>query len=513
MPDIKSERARHRSDPVRRPLDVPANIAAILAPVVLVGGFVALGANSSLLGTLAGLAAFLTAALTFALLPPDVGFWRAIVPVLGPFVLALGWAALPLALPEEVARGSWIMPGEFLASFVTLAGVLVWLATGAAMGARPQITKRTIDIFIALCIPWILVSIIAFRVDPAHVWGIDKGLPRPRFSATILNPNTAACAMAMIGVLAGSRFLLAAHYVIETVGTAQRRAVIALATSWLTTMLALVAMSLTSSRLATILGGGGIVLLTLQARRLARHSHLYYISCIAALLLPMLIGSAIGGVRVIQKMAGAEGDLALRWEDFTHYWRLSLEAPWFGHGLGSFRALNLATLDQAHVLHRWNFGAAHDVILHSALEGGWPFALLSSAGVGFAVVLILRARATLAFDTSMYGLVFAVIIALVCGLGDIALNVPALAALAAWLGGLMLGRTFRGASGNGKLSPGRARKPQRDADECGCAVQRGDHRCAVRLTDAAIPYALGHHSPPCCGIERIPVTACIGDPP
>ena len=142
-------------------------------------------------------------------------------------------------------------------------------------------------------------------------------------------------------------------------------------------------------------------------------------------------------------MGSVAGDASLRWEDLKFYTQMSFDAPWFGYGLGGFRNANIASLDASHVLHRWNFGAAHNVLLHGAIEGGWPFALLSAGGIILAAAFVLRARRLVRLGTLRIGLMLAVGIALFSGLSDIALNVPALAAFTAWLGGLLLGGAIR----------------------------------------------------------------------
>jgi len=192
-----------------------------------------------------------------------------------------------------------------------------------------------------------------------------------------------------------------------------------------------------------VLGCIGIGLTALLAHRMAHENRPYYFACVSALLLPLIGGIMVGGMRLAQKTASVAGDAAIRIRDHEHYWKLSLETPWFGRGLGSFRALNTATLDSVDVLHRWNFGAAHNVLLHGALEAGWPFVLLMAIGVAGGATILLSARATTAFDSMMYGLILAVGFAIIFGIVDIALNVPALAATATWLGGLAIGRAIR----------------------------------------------------------------------
>lgn len=428
---------------MRSEIGLAGNCAAFIAPVVLIGSFVALGGNSYVLGAAASVAAFGTAAIIILLLPPATGFWKRLSPILLPFVLALCWAAIPFLAPNGAEWRGWLAPGAFKASWIALAGILIWLPIGAMMGARPRLTNQTIDIMAVLVVPWILFSLIAFKADPGTIWGIEKGLASSRFSATMLNPNTAGCAMAMISVLLASRFMTEAQTALLSTSAKRYSSVIRLVSAWLILILVLSAMALTGSRLAMVLGGIGIGLTALLAHRMAHENRPYYFACVSALLLPLIGGIMVGGMQLAQKTASVAGDAAIRIRDHEHYWKLSLETPWFGRGLGSFRALNTATLDSVDVLHRWNFGAAHNVLLHGALEAGWPFVLLMAIGVAGGAMILFSARATTAFDSMMYGLILAVGFAIIFGIVDIALNVPALAATATWLGGLAIGRAIR----------------------------------------------------------------------
>lgn len=420
-----------------------ASVAAILPPVILLGAFVALGANDFLLGTAASLTSFATTALMLALQPPRKEFWHRLTPVAAPFSLALIWASIPALIPASEAHRDWVAPGAFIPSIVTSAGMLVWLLVGALTGSKARLGKRSLDVFLVLAALWIVASMVAYRINPGYVWTIRQGLPRPRFSATFLNPNAAGCAMAMICVLAAGRFVLAAHRVVRRFGKEQQRELVSMVISWAVTILAFFGTVMTGSRLAALLAAVGLLFIVLQARHLTQVSRTYYLLFGAALLLPLVGGAAVGGLRLVYKMAALTDDLTLRLEDLRFYWRMSVEAPWFGHGLGAFRAQNMAMLGPADVLHRWNFGAAHNALLHAAIEGGWPFALLQTAGVMAAAVLIMRARASVRFDSSMYSLLLATLIALICGLSDVALNVPALVGFTGWLGGLALGRSIR----------------------------------------------------------------------
>ena len=80
-----------------------------------------------------------------------------------------------------------------------------------------------------------------------------------------------------------------------------------------------------------------------------------------------------------------------RLETFSIYWNVFLEKPWFGHGLGSFNAINdqITTLENAATLQP--LGAVHNVILQWLVQQGIMGVLAMTFVFGVIFYPIIRA--------------------------------------------------------------------------------------------------------------------------
>ncbi|GAB5455366.1 MAG: hypothetical protein Hens2KO_15950 [Henriciella sp.] len=130
-----------------------------------------------------------------------------------------------------------------------------------------------------------------------------------------------------------------------------------------------------------------------------------------------------------------------RLETFKIYWNVFLEKPWFGHGLGSFNAINdqITTLENAATLQP--LGAVHNVILQWLVQQGIMGVLAMSLVFGVIFYPIVRAlmlpstkprnflRATIAITF----LVFA------HGMVDYALEIPSIMWTYSYILGLATG--------------------------------------------------------------------------
>jgi hypothetical protein len=158
------------------------------------------------------------------------------------------------------------------------------------------------------------------------------------------------------------------------------------------------------------------------------------------LTLCLAAGVTLGMAQVGWRWETVALDFSQRMMGYGHFFRLAALHPLFGIGLGGFRALNQAALTPASAPYLWDYGAAHMAILQAALEGGWPYALLLlAATLALAVPVLLVRTPFVALGGVASGMMAAAVLAGVCSMDDIALNVPAISALAALLLGASLG--------------------------------------------------------------------------
>ncbi len=402
------------------------------------------GADSGVLAAVFACLEVLLAAACLVLIGEDVSvrFWRAVGTPLVLIALAMGWAALGAWLSRPLA------PDGVGLELAKLCGVLAMIVAGALIG-RDRSRFEALALWIAILgLAYTLICLALARADPLTVWGQSKGPHVFRFTGSFTNANAAGCAFGMIALVAMGcvASLIRKHERMASFSAYVRLELVAGAV-----FAAVLATILTSSRTATVMTialGGTIILAALRRRKWLRPALVIVIGvCLAA-------GVTLAMTEVGWRWQTLAVDSAQRAMAYGHYWRLAAARPLFGVGLGGFRALNQAALTPATAPYLWDYGAAHSAILQAALEGGWPYAgLLASAAAALAVPVLAAGSADAPLGGVTGGMIAAAVLAGVCAMDDIALNVPAICALTVFLLGACLGAT----------APRRRRHPPRTA--------------------------------------------------
>lgn len=424
-------------------------MGALLGPVGLTFGLVALGANSALLGTLFSLISFTLAAICCVVLAPRWPVWFEIRAVLALFLAALAWPLLPFALaPLLPAAADWlpsVAPGLFMSRWLEQGAAFGWLVIGVLTGFRFRFTRISINVMLVLIVLWLVVASILHQsgFDYPAVWGVAPA-NTDRFAVTLLNPNAAGCVLAMFAIVAASLCLSSfAH-----AAGFERFGWMMPAASGVAALFAVVILiagiTLTDSRLALALALVGVLVVAVgRFGKLVELGVEIAIPAAGLLVLPPIFALLFVDHSLTDKFRALPDDFELRIHDLQSFIAMSLERPWFGIGLGGFRDLNAATLTPDTALHRWNFGAAHNILVQTAIESGWPCAVLTAMGVVALVIKVQQSRRFMRFDGQTAGVAVAAFAGLIGGLVDIALDVPAVMAIEAWFGGILLGRATR----------------------------------------------------------------------
>jgi hypothetical protein len=150
-------------------------------------------------------------------------------------------------------------------------------------------------------------------------------------------------------------------------------------------------------------------------------------------------------------------DASQRAMAYAYYVRMAAAHPLYGAGLGGFHALNLSRLTPAAAPLLWDYGAAHSAWLQAWLEGGWPVAALTALAVTVLIVPALAGAVRRGLGNLAGGALAAVLVSGVCASVDIALNVPAVCALACLLLGAAFGARAALPHGVSRRAPGRPR--------------------------------------------------------
>ena len=422
-----------RSGPTRNHLVCALITALVFSQLIL------FGANADFpAAVFAGLELLASLGLIYVLrAEPRAGMWRGIGPIALVFAGALAWASLPVLVRALGVRAfdSPAPDGPGL-ELVKLMGLGAAVLVGALAGASRTRFRLLIYWLVIAGLAYCLLTLWMGRAAPFTVWGQSKGAHLWRFTGSLLNANAAGCLYGMLGLLA----LSLARYRLSRTDLARGglRDYLLISLTVAAAFAAFGACALTQSRTALVLSLALGVLMVVLTRLGERRSKPVII--VIAVLLGA--GLVLGASQIGSRWASLSGDFAVRLVAAGHYLGLAAAKPWFGYGLGSFQAVNLAKLTPASAPTIWDFGAAHLAVLQAALEGGFPFALLLAAAVAMLAAPAFRTpesgrtRGVLA-----QGAAAACLLALLCSFGDIALNVPAIAAFA----GLLLGAVWSNA--------------------------------------------------------------------
>lgn len=155
----------------------------------------------------------------------------------------------------------------------------------------------------------------------------------------------------------------------------------------------------------------------------------------------------VGGAdALLARIDSLDADAANRSVIFAAHWRAFLDAPLFGHGLGSFSAVNAQLMTPENYGSLRSIRAAHNVYIQWLEEAGVLGALPMFATIGLVIATAVRRAPRLRRGgTIQRGLVATSVVVLLHGFTDYALQVPSIAALWAYLLGLqfMHGRVRR----------------------------------------------------------------------
>ncbi len=310
------------------------------------------------------------------------------------------------------------------------AGVVACLVLGrhvAAARERRLAFERWL-IRSALCFVIVMIVTSAIATDASAPTAI--GHSSSRMSGTVENANVLACVCGVIMIAALGMILRDA----AQASLADGARVADLAIAAVAALLALGLCARTQSRftLLAALAIAGIVYAA-PFRDAARRQRSLWILPAALIPLTLLTSQA-----TIMRSGMLADDARLRIDQYVILLRQVGETPWFGTGPASFPELN-ARLQGAIGGRAWDWHAAHNALLQSALEYGLPHAVMISAMLAIVIGQIWRGARNWRTDPLARGIAGCLILIAACASIDIALNFPAVAMLTS----LLLGYLWR----------------------------------------------------------------------
>ena len=388
-----------------------------------------LGVNSGVLSAFAVLLDVALAAVWLILAPRQTANVSAL-PVLLLVACACAWGLF--VTPASVA------PEAAALEIAKLLGGSALLICGALAGARRIRSKLFCGVLAAVGGAYAIVSFWLYELDPFRVLGVVKVAHAWRFTGTLLNANAAGVVFGMVSLASLGWFLSSLE---------QRRAAAArpmlISTGLAAAAAALIACGYTGSRMAfstTVLLSLLLILLEVigAGARGGGFRGLRLIALAGGMALVFLaVGLGVG--KVLNRQEDVVDTFRGRVEVLGHFMALAVQRPLTGWGLGTFDQVNQAHLQAASANYMYAFGAAHSSIIQMVLDGGAPFALLLTAAGALIVLTIVMNWRSIAEGWSR-GLGAAVILAAICSVDDIDLNVPAVTGLTLLALGVLWGR-------------------------------------------------------------------------
>ncbi|QGZ93379.1 O-antigen ligase family protein [Terricaulis silvestris] len=438
------------------------NVGALGVLVILFTALLAEGANSAVRASL--MAAVLLVALMIGVAGAPRRDLASVLSANRLSILALlvflAWAmamtapGLPLGLQSSphwapVANAPLsLSPFRTLEGAVALLGPAAAFLLGALVAPDPNARDWVGRWVVALTILYALIALYGFFSNDGHSGGrLDVGISSANAAATLFGVLT------LVGaglIVRGARGRL---------GQADQRHGLPASWSWaeflVRTPLSLAAVLLATTCLLLTASRGGLIatgvafilfVIAFASQRLkqtyARSSAL--VAPLLALVILFVVLFVRGGERTVERFALASEDFEGREMLAKAHWQAFLERPLIGHGLNTYHEINALAATPENWSSLRIAGSAHNIYVQVLEETGL---------IGFALFALMLAtplsRAFTRIAGGGSGLEWAAIalatsaLVLLHGLVDFGLQVPALAALFAFLVGAAVGRAQR----------------------------------------------------------------------
>jgi O-antigen ligase len=436
-----------------RPLPLGQGLLCWVVAAMIIGQFLAFGANDSFLAVVAAVVEIVVALLAVALtLREDLDrCWRQLAPAMGLFAAAMAWGAAPLVLAAvKLPHGGLLAPAAAKVELVKLAGAGAVLLTGVLVAQSRRRMEALMLALVALGFAYTLLTLGLSQATPYAVFGQPKGPHTFRFTGTLLNANAAGC---MFGMLALVSLGVMQHLFKRTdLRNSGLRDYLKLAIAGSGALAAFGATVLTESRTSLLLSLAlGAVVIGAEMWRRGQSGKTLGLA--GGLIL--LVGLGLGATQIVSRWSTTAADFSQKIDAYEHYLSAIEATPLFGYGLGGFKAFHESTLSGRLAPIMWDFGAAHSAVTQAALEGGLPFLVLLLAALGAVVHGLIRRPSNRELGAISTAGLAAVVLAVICSFVDIALNVPGVASFAL----LLLGSAWGAA--HARRSRGLAQAPQK----------------------------------------------------
>jgi O-antigen ligase len=443
----------------------PALVCAYLAAGLVFAGHLALGANRANLALALSAAWFAFLAALIVSRPwARQGIQATRLTLIGvPFAGLLLLTALSLtSMGAGGAHPIWsftpgisatvsIDPYATVVEIIKLLALAAAFLVGVALGADDDSARRAMRALLLVGTAYCAWAFVDHALEPKLLFGTDRHFDPGRLSASFGSSNTAATlfgALALLNIVD----LIRTH---ESVRPARRlhvgdiqRVAPPLARPLLALALAATCLILTESRAGiAVTVGVGVALLGAVGLTRSRPTALAA-PIVGAVVLGLALASVALNLGALQqRLLFVSADTLGRSQIFAAHWSAFEAAPLSGYGLGSFAHVNAMIMDQTNLAALKMIGAAHNVYIQWLEEAGVLGAAAMFATMGMVVlelaIGVVRRRRMRGWLIAIAGVL---LLFLLHGASDYALEVPSMALFLSLLLGVGVGCAAQGAT-------------------------------------------------------------------
>ncbi|WAC59212.1 O-antigen ligase family protein [Brevundimonas sp. SL130] len=364
--------------------------------------------------------------------------------VAGLFALVLLVAVWTLVAPARGTSTPWANlngPGAItwdksstLIEIAKLCGLAGLFSLGCLAGGRKRRVAGAVRIILTLGAVWAAVGLLLI------IGGASQGLEGlhlttgGRLTSGFQSANSGATVYGILAVLSVASLARAIRNL--RLGRTPKRS-LAVGAALACVLLFTTCLMLTASRMGVAATAFAIVALLVWETfsRKERPSRRLILLALAGATAAVF---SIGGADLLwSRLENVDSDAATRGVIFSVHWNAFLQSPLFGHGLGSFSAVNAQQMTPENYGALRIIGAAHNVYIQWLEETGVLGALPMFALIVLIIATAIRRSALLDTGATLQrGLIAANLVLLIHGATDYAIQVPSIAAFWAYLLGL-----------------------------------------------------------------------------
>lgn len=415
--------------------------AAIAAGLFLATGVTWGGLNSDMGKLISAFGNIMLLTCLLVAAPADDRFWQQARLLLAFVVLAVVWLVIihfGIAVVPFARDPLSLAPDLFGIELAAIAGSVAILLCGMRIGANSDDGNFAVTWFI---VPTAIIFGITFalrslgQTDQISIWTLSW---QGRFAGPLGNANVTAAVAGCMAMIILGQILKDACGGLTSDTERQGQGRLRYFVHFALLAVSLVSLTATASRFALIMTVALVVLLIWRATRLGLPKATTRYLAVGAAIAAFAFAALAPQTLLADRFSEIDSEGGARLFMWSHYLELVLASPIYGYGIGSFSVVNqqnLTSLELANAL--WRVNSPHNILLQMALGGGLLYLGAMLVAAGHIVTAIARDLSLRHWPIDRLGCASGIALIGACSCVDIALDVPAVVALALFLCGLL----------------------------------------------------------------------------